>query len=192
MAAFGALSKAGTIAPGHPAAQPNRKQESVVIVELLRIRIADEVLNDLRTRLHRTRWPDQIPGIGWEQGTALEWLQRLVSYWAHEFDWRAWENKLNALNHFTWEGIHFVHQRAESANSTPLILTHGWPSSFLDYVAVLPMLEDFDVVVPSLPGYGFSPRPREVGVNYRYVAKRWHRLQQHSVDQTADGGLRAQ
>jgi len=126
-------------------------------VEPLWIHIADELLEDLRTRLHQTRWPEQIPGIGWEQGTELDWLRRLVSYWAHEFDWRARAHKRNALHHFTWEGLHFVH-----------------------------------VVVPSLPGYGFSPRPREVGVNYRYVAKRWHRLQQHSVDQTADGGLRAQ
>jgi pimeloyl-ACP methyl ester carboxylesterase len=90
----------------------------------------------------------------------LDWLRRLVSYWANEFDWRAWERKLNALNQFTWDGIHFVHQRAASGAGVPLILTHGWPSSFLDYLDMLPMLvEDFDVVVPSLPGYGFSPRP---------------------------------
>jgi len=106
----------------------------------------------------------------------LDWLRRLVSYWAHEFDWRAWERKLNALNHFTWDGIHFVHQRAASGRGVPLILTHGWPSSFLDYLDMLPMLEDFDVVVPSLPGYGFSPRPPEAGINYRYVSERWHRL----------------
>ena len=146
------------------------------MVEPFRIHIADEVLNDLRARLRQTRWAEQIPGMGWEQGTELDWLQRLVSYWTDEFDWRTWERKLNALKHFTWEGIHFVHQRAESSTAVPLILTHGWPSSFLDYVDVLPMLKDFDVVVPSLPGYGFSPRPREVGINYRYVAQRWHRL----------------
>ena len=77
-------------------------------MEPFRIQIAEEVLDDLRARLCRTRWPDQIPGIGWEQGTELDWLQRLVSYWAHEFDWCAWERKLNALDHFIWEGIHFV------------------------------------------------------------------------------------
>jgi len=79
-----------------------------------------------------------------------------VSYWAHEFDWRSWEGRLNAFNHFTWEGIHFVYQRAASGRGVPLILTHGWPSSFLDYVDMLPMLEHFDVVVPSLPGYLLS------------------------------------
>ena len=146
------------------------------MVEPFRIHVADEVLDDLRARLRHTRWPDQIPGIGWKQGTELDWLRRLVSYWADEFDWRAWERRLNALDHFTWEGIHFVHQRAASGRGVPLILTHGWPSSFLDYVDMLPMLEHFDVVVPSLPGYGFSPRPPKVGINYRYVSERWHRL----------------
>ena len=141
-----------------------------------RIHVADAVLDDLLARLRHTRWPDQVPGIGWGQGTELDWLRRLVSYWESEFDWRAWERKLNALNQFTWEGIHFVHQRAASGRGVPLILTHGWPSSFLDYVDMLPMLEDFDVVVPSLPGYGFSPRPPQVGINYRYVSERWHRL----------------
>jgi pimeloyl-ACP methyl ester carboxylesterase len=147
-------------------------------VEPFRIHVADEVLDDLRARLRHTRWPDPVPGIGWEQGTELDWLRRLVSYWADKFDWRAWERKLNALNQFTWEGIHFVHQRAASGRGVPLILTHGWPSSFLDYVDMLPMLNDFDfdVVVPSLPGYGFSPRPPQVGVNYRYVSDRWHQL----------------
>jgi len=145
-------------------------------VEPFRIQVADEMLNDLRARLRQTRWPDQIPGIDWEQGTELEWLKHLVSYWVLEFDWRAWEQRLNALDHFTWEGIHFVRQRAASGRGIPLILTHGWPGSFLDYMDMLPMLGHFDVVVPSLPGYGFSQRPPKVGVNYRYVAERWHGL----------------
>ena len=99
-----------------------------------------------------------------------------LSYWAYEFDWRAWERRLNQLKHFTWQGIHFVHGRAPSGNGVPLLLTHGWPGSFLDYVDMLPMLQSFDVVVPSMPGYGFSPRPPRVGINYRYVAERWHQL----------------
>jgi pimeloyl-ACP methyl ester carboxylesterase len=141
-----------------------------------RIQVPDDVLDDLRARLRQTRWPDSVPGVGWEQGTRQEWLRHLVSYWTDTFDWRVWERKLATLQHFTWEGVHFVHQRASAPGGTPLILTHGWPGSFLDYVAMLPMLADFDVVVPSLPGYGFSARPPEVGVNYRHVAGRWHRL----------------
>jgi pimeloyl-ACP methyl ester carboxylesterase len=117
-----------------------------------------------------------VPGIGWEQGTELDWLRQRVTYWAEQFDWRARERNLNALDHFTWEGIHFVHQRAASGRGVPLILSHGWPGSFLDYVDMLPMLEGFDVVVPSLPGYGFSPRPPKVGINYRYVSERLHGL----------------
>ena len=145
-------------------------------MEPFRIHVADEVLDDLYARLRHTRWPDQVSGIGWEQGTDLGWLRQRVSYWLHEFDWRAWERKLNALSHFTWEGIHFVYQRAASGRGVPLLLTHGWHGSFLDYMNMLPMLEHFDVVVPSLPGYGFSPRPPKVGINYRYVSERWHRL----------------
>jgi pimeloyl-ACP methyl ester carboxylesterase len=147
-------------------------------MEPFRVHVAEEVLDNLQARLCHARWPDQIPGIGWKQGTDLDWLQRLISYWTHDFDWRAWERRLNALNHFKWEGIHFVCQRAASGRGMPLILTHGWPSSFLDYIDMLPLLKDkdFDVVVPSLPGYGFSARPAQAGVNYRYVAERWHRL----------------
>lgn len=145
-------------------------------MEPFHIHVFDDVLDDLRARLRRTRWPDQIPGIGWKQGAELEWLQRLVRYWTDDFDWRAWERRLNTLSHFVWEGIHFVHQPAASGNSMPLILSHGWPGSFLDYVSMLPMLKNFDVVLPSLPGYGFSTRPLKRGVNYRYVAERWHKL----------------
>ncbi len=145
-------------------------------MEPFRIDVPDAVLEDLRSRLRNARWPDEIPGIGWEQGTDLAWLKRLTTYWAEGFDWRAWERRLNALEQFRWNGIHFVRQRAASGHGMPLLLTHGWPGSFLDYVDTLPLLTEFDVVVPSLPGYGFSPRPREVGVNYRYVAERWHQL----------------
>lgn len=145
-------------------------------MEPFRIHVGDEIIENLRARLLQTRWPDQVPGIGWEQGTDLRWLQRLVSYWAREFDWRAYERRLNTLNHFIWEGVHFVHQRATSGRGIPLILTHGWPGSFLDYVDMLPMLDRFDVVVPSLPGYAFSLRPLKVGINYRYVSQQWHQL----------------
>lgn len=140
------------------------------------IHVPTEVLDDLRLRLRQTRWPEQLPGIGWAQGTDQDWLRQLVWYWADTFDWRVWQRRLNALQHFTYEGVHFVHQRAASGRGMPLILTHGWPGSFLDYVGLLPMLEAFDVVVPSLPGYGFSPRPAEVGLHYRHVSERWHRL----------------
>jgi pimeloyl-ACP methyl ester carboxylesterase len=147
-----------------------------VCLQRFHIHIADEVLDDLKARLLHTRWPDQVPGIGWKQGTELEWLRSLVCYWTDSFDWRAWEQKINAFDNFEWQGIHFIHKRSASGKGVPLILTHGWPGSFLDYLEMLPLLGEFDVVLPSLPGYGFSRRRPQVGVNYRYVARCWHQL----------------
>ena len=124
-----------------------------------------------------TRWPDQVPGIGWKQGTELDWLRQLVTYWAHEFDWRAWEQRLNALNHFTWEGVHFVHRRAGSGRGVPLILHARLAQRFPRLRGHAADARGFPTwSFPSLPGYGFSPRPLEVGINYRYVSERWHRL----------------
>jgi hypothetical protein len=97
------------------------------------IRVPDEVLSDLRMRIRNTRWPDQAPGAAWAQGADLEYLKRILSYWADGFDWRAQERRLNTFKHFRAElgdiHVHFVHERAREGNGIPLILTHGWPSS---------------------------------------------------------------
>ncbi len=154
------------------------------------INIDEETLSDLRRRIHNTRWPDSAPGAAWEQGTDLDYLRRLLAYWADEFDWHAQERALNATNQFQAEldgvHIHFVHVRAKHGDGIPLILTHGWPSTFVELLPLVPFLTDpdghgiegpaFDVVIPSLPGYGFSERPARVGVNYQHVAGLWHRL----------------
>jgi len=154
------------------------------------IHIEAEILSDLRERIHKTRWPDQAPSAAWEQGTDLEYLRQLLEYWADEFDWRAQERELNAVTQFRAEldgvHIHFVHERARHGHGVALILTHGWPSTFVELLPLVPFLTDphahgidgpaFDVVIPSLPGYGFSERPRRTGVNYQYVAGLWHRL----------------
>jgi pimeloyl-ACP methyl ester carboxylesterase len=154
------------------------------------IQIEAEVLSDLRERIQRTRWPDQAPGAAWEQGTDLKYLKELLAYWAGEFDWRAQERRLNAASQFVavldGVNIHFVHERAKSGSGIPLILTHGWPSTFAELLPLVPLLTDpgahgihgpaFDVVIPSLPGYGFSQRPAQACVNYRHVAGLWHRL----------------
>lgn len=132
-------------------------------MEPFRIYIADEVLDDLRARLRNTRWPDQVPGIGWKQGTDLNWLQQLVSFWADDFDWRAWEQRLNAFDHFSSQGIHFIYKRAASGSGLPLIFTHGWPGSFLDYLEMLPLLDDFDLVTLARSGArGASASPRTI------------------------------
>jgi len=154
------------------------------------IQIEEEILSDLRERILKTRWPDQAPGAAWEQGTDLEYLRQLLAYWADEFDWRAQERELNAADHFRAEldgvHIHFVHERAKNGQGIPLILTHGWPSSFAELLPLVPFLTDpeaygiegpaYDVVIPSLPGYAFSERPAQMGVNYQHVASLWHRL----------------
>ena len=168
----------------------NRKMKSTVHISPFSIQIEDEILSDLRERIRHTRWPDQAPGNAWEQGTDLEYLKQLLAYWADEFDWRAQERELNAVNQFraNLDGvhIHFVHERARHGHGIPLILIHGWPSTFVELLPLVRFLTDphahgidgpgFDVVIPSLPGYGFSERPRQVGVNYQYVAELWHRL----------------
>ena len=141
------------------------------------------MLADLRERLRNTRWPDPAPGPAWEQGTDLEYLKELCAYWADGFDWRTQERDLNSLHHFRAEldgvQIHFVHERSRSKDAIPLVLTHGWPSSFLEYLELVPYLTDpqahgidgpaFDLIIPSLPGYGFSERPDRAG--YRDVAR---------------------
>jgi pimeloyl-ACP methyl ester carboxylesterase len=152
-----------------------------VEVEPFTIAIADDVLSDLRTRLVATRWPEAAPGPAWDEGTDLAYLQQVVAYWADGFDWRARERELNEHHHFhaTVDGvrIHFVHERAPGGGGMPLILSHGWPSSFLEPLALVPFLRDrFDLVIPSLPGYGFSERPHRTGVTTRYTAGLWHRL----------------
>ncbi len=152
------------------------------------VHVSDDVLADLRARILHTRWPAQAPGSAWAQGTDLDYLRSLLSYWAHGFDWRAEERRLNTFKHFHAElgdtRIHFVHERAREGNGIPLILTHGWPSSFHELLPLVPLLTDpkahgidapaFDLVIPSLPGYGFSERPAQA--TYRTIARMWHEL----------------
>jgi pimeloyl-ACP methyl ester carboxylesterase len=160
------------------------------MVEPFVIDVDDGVLADLRERIRRTRWPGEVPGVGWDQGMPLAVLRELLAYWADGFDWRARERELNTFAHFRAEvdgvRIHFVHERAPGGDGIPLILTHGWPSCFVEYLPLVPLLTDpaahgidgpaFDVVIPSLPGYGFSERPARTGVTSRYTAGLWHRL----------------
>jgi pimeloyl-ACP methyl ester carboxylesterase len=160
-------------------------------VEAFTINIPQATLDDLHNRLAHTRWPDEIEGAGWDYGTNLDYLKSLVSYWQNQFDWRAQEARLNQFAQFRAEiaglGIHFIHERGKGPRPLPLILTHGWPDSFFRMYKIIPMLTDpasyggdpadaFDVIVPSLPGYGFSDRPRERGMNAVRTAELWARL----------------
>ncbi|HKR64785.1 MAG TPA: epoxide hydrolase [Thermoanaerobaculia bacterium] len=148
-----------------------------------RIDVDDAVLDDLRRRLDHTRWPDELDDTPWISGTSRDYLQELVEYWRDDFDWRAQERALNAFAHFRADvdgtNIHFIHERAQSGDGFPLILTHGWPSTFFEMTKLIPLLtaRGFDVVVPSLPGCGFSERPVKPGVASRTnIARLWRLL----------------
>ncbi len=157
--------------------------------EPFEIAVAPGVLDDMRTRIRNTRLPEAAPGEPWAQGTDRDWLAGLLGYWAAGFDWRAAEDHLNRYPQYRARigetTVHFVHQRARHGAGIPLILGRGWPSAFLEYLPLVPLLTDpaghgipgpeFDLVIPSLPGY--SSRPTVPGgVTYRYVSRLWHQL----------------
>jgi len=161
---------------------PQPRADSIVPY---RIDVAEPVLTDLNERLARTRFPSEIEGSGWDYGTNLAYLKELVAYWRTKFDWRAQEQKLNQLAQFktTIDGveIHFVHQKSSHPGATPLVLIHGWPGSFVEFVKVIgPLTEPtrfggkaedaFHVVALSLPGYGLSGKPRNRGYSSRRMA----------------------
>jgi pimeloyl-ACP methyl ester carboxylesterase len=160
-----------------------RGYDRAVRVEPFAIHVADDELDDLRARIRRTRWPDPAPGPAWSQGTDLEYVRDLLAYWADGFDWPARERELNRYQHriadVRGEPVHFVHHRAAGGGRAALILTHGWPSTFLEMLPLADRLAGtYDLVVPSLPGYAYSPRPPHVGVDRAYVAAQWHCLMQ--------------
>jgi pimeloyl-ACP methyl ester carboxylesterase len=156
-----------------------------------RIEIPEAELTDLRQRLRRTRWPEAETVEDWSQGVPLAYLQDLCGYWAERYDWRATEARLNALPQFRTEidglGIHFIHARSPHPDALPLVITHGWPGSIVEFLKVIGPLTDptaygaeaadaFHVVCPSLPGYGFSDKPARPGWNVDRIAGAWTRL----------------
>lgn len=159
-------------------------------MEHFTIAVPGMVLDDLRERLGRTRWPHEVDGAGWRYGTDTGYLRDFVRYWREEFSWREQEERLNAfpqyLDRVDGQDIHFIHARSGSPNAFPLVLTHGWPGSFCEFVKVIPLLTDpashggdpadaFHVVVPSLPGFGFSGKPTDAFVSQR-VPELWVEL----------------
>ena len=160
-------------------------------VEPFRIAIPDTVLADLRERLARTRFPDEIPESGWTYGTNLAYLRDLVAYWRDRYDWRAAEAALNRFPQFRATvgdlGIHFIHRRGEGPKPLPLVITHGWPGSVAEFSEIIEPLADparhggsaedaFDVIAPSMPGYGFSDHPKKPGMNPEAIAALWAEL----------------
>jgi pimeloyl-ACP methyl ester carboxylesterase len=160
-------------------------------IQPFEINIAQSVLDDLQKRLGRTRFSDQVEGAGWDYGTNLDYMKELVGYWRDGFDWRKQEAALNQFSHFKANidglNIHFIHERGKGPNPMRLILTHGWPMTFYEFDKVIPMLTDpasyggdaadsFDVIVPSIPGFGFSDHPLQRGWTIENTADVWSKL----------------
>jgi pimeloyl-ACP methyl ester carboxylesterase len=156
-----------------------------------RIEIPQSDLDDLRDRLARARWPRPLPGEGWSRGVPLDYLKDLAEYWRTGYDWRACEARLNEFPQFMTEidgqDIHFLHVRSPEPDAIPLILTHGWPNSIVEFMSLIGPLTDprahgedaaqaFHVVAPSVPGFGFSEPPRETGWSVARVARLWAEL----------------
>jgi epoxide hydrolase len=155
------------------------------------VAVSDDELGDLVDRLHRTRWPEAELVDDWSQGVPLRYLQDLCAYWADGYDWRSREARLNAFPQFKTTidslGIHFLHVRSPEKGALPLVLTHGWPGSIVEFLEVIGPLTDpaahggdpadaFDVVCPSLPGYGFSDKPTATGWGVERIARAWAEL----------------
>lgn len=155
------------------------------------IDVSDEAVRDLRSRLEHTRFPDEINDSDWGWGTDLGLMRTVVDHWRSTFDWRAKQAHLNTFPHFRanlgGEAVHFVHLRTQHERRVPLLLTHGWPGSFAEMLRLAPLLVDpvgsatdaafgFDVVIPSLPGFGFSDRPRSPGASSAAAAAKFHML----------------
>ena len=157
-------------------------------MEPFKINVEESVLIDLKQRLANTRWPGEITDSSWQYGTNLAYVKELCDYWLNEFDWRAQEQRINSFSNFVASvsglNVHFIYEKGKGPNSIPLIITHGWPSTYPEIVDINPMLTDpashggnesdsFDVIVPSMPGYGFSEKPSSPGVNPRVIAQMW-------------------
>lgn len=164
-------------------------------------------LDDLQTRLRLTRWPDKETVTDWSQGVPLATIQELCEYWQTKYDWRKCEGLLNSYPQFTTtiDGveIYFIHIRSKHENALPMLLTHGWPGSVLEFRHVIPRLVDpeahggapedaFHLIIPALPGYAFSGKPKETGWDYRRTARAWVELMQRlgytDGDWVAQGG----
>jgi pimeloyl-ACP methyl ester carboxylesterase len=147
--------------------------------------ITDEILKNLKQRIQNTRWPDHLIDSGWQYGADPGYMKELAKYWVEKYNWHDTENEINALPSFLFDtenySIHFIHIRGKGKKSIPLIITHGWPGSFLEMIKIIPLLTtdtefSFDVVIPSIPGYGFSSKPTQPGCNFWQIGELWHQL----------------
>lgn len=155
------------------------------MIEKFNVNIPQSELDDLNDRIKKVRWPDEIKNSDWKYGTSLSYIKKLADYWLDKFDWRVIEKEINSFPNFVADidgnQIHFLHIKSKHKNATPIIITHGWPGSFLEMLKIIPYLTEskgvpFDVVVPSIIGFGFSKKPTKNGSDYGFNADLWHKL----------------
>ncbi len=174
------------------------------MIQEFNIRVSGEILNDLSLRLKNIQWPGERSKSGWDFGTNKDYLQSLTAYWAEKYNWREQEEQLNRYPQFICPvddvNIHFYHIKGKGPDPTPLILTHGWPDSFLRYYKIIPLLTgpagsgkdtnlSFDLIIPSLPGFGFSSLPESGGVNNARMAGLWKKLMTEKLGYSKFGAV---
>tara|TARA_B100000586_G_scaffold228230_1_gene176377 strand:+ start:1107 stop:2267 length:1161 start_codon:yes stop_codon:yes gene_type:complete len=175
-------------------------------IDPFEIHVEDEVIEDLIERISRTRWPGEITDSGWDYGSNLSYVMDLCDYWKNTFNWREQESRINTFQNFTTNvsglNIHFIQEKGKGPNPIPLVITHGWPSTFAEMLDIIPLLTDpgshggdasdsFDVIVPSLPGYGYSEKPSNPGMDVAEIARLWVELMTSNLGYssfTAQGG----
>lgn len=161
---------------------PARAKTAAAGIEPFSIFVSPFSIEDLRERLGRARWPDEIEDSGWQYGANKTWLEALCTHWGHGFDWKEQEEQLNTFHHYCTKvdgfGLHFIHEEGEGEQRIPLLLIHGWPDSFARFLKLIPLLTkrgangfSFDVVVPSIPGFGFSEKPKKPGMGVTRIAE---------------------
>jgi len=154
------------------------------MIENFSIKIPEQTIEDLKMRLRRTRWTDEILNSGWNYGADLSYVKEITDYWLNTFDWRHTENEINHYPNYLAEidgvKVHFLHIKSEKKNAVPLIITHGWPGSFLEMMKLIPILTSskipFDLIIPSIPGFGFSQKINTPGCNVWLIADLWSKL----------------
>jgi len=161
------------------------RQEKNRMITEYKCQIPPSAVDDLKRRICQTRWPDEIEGSGWLFGAELSYIKELAVYWANGFDWRTVENEINRYPNYIAEidgvKIHFLHVKGKGKRPIPLIITHGWPGSFLEMTKLIPLLTSnpeysFDLIVPSVVGYGFSDKITRPGINLWFIADLWSKL----------------
>ncbi|MYM65390.1 alpha/beta fold hydrolase [Pseudoduganella sp. FT55W] len=185
------LRAAAAVAGALALPSPLRAAARSEAITPFRVAVPQAQLDDLKQRLARTRWPEAETSGDWRQGVPLAAAKSLASYWRERYDWRRFERKLNTYPQFRTEidglGIHFLHVRSKHANALPLLLTHGWPGSIVEFMKVIPLLTDpeahggkaedaFHLIIPSLPGFGFSDKPSGAGWNLLRTGQAWATL----------------